>query len=259
MPKSPIPNPPHTMKSNTPTITGLAFDAISLFATANLRAAFIIATDGSLGAGHFAFTGGPGGAPRASTASAGNLPAYTDSPQTFFTLGHAYGGTAAPHQYTFTYAPGSDPDNTVFATNTVFNLQQNLRATGLTGGGSGFYNIYRLHPANPSVSGGNTTYRLFINGVELPALAQAIDQNAANLATGENAGRWELIGMVAVPNASDTVAVTMTPDSSTFVSMRASGIMFEYAGPIPEPATGVLLGLGACVLLRRRRLGGRGR
>lgn len=251
MPTSATHNPPHIMKQTMPTITGWAIAALGLLATADLPAAFIIATNGSLGAGNYAYTGPGGTAASNSTASAGNLPATTDSPPTFFTLAHVYGGNGTTDQYTFTYTPGSNPDNTDFAPNTVFNRQQNLHSTGLAGGTGGIYNVYRLHPADPKVSGGNTIYQLFLNG-GLQA-TESIDQNPANFAAGQNVGRWERIGSVGVPNASDTLTVTMTPTNSTFVSMRASGIMFEYAGPIPEPATGALLGLGACVLLRRRR------
>lgn len=239
------------MKQTMPTITGWAIAALGLLATADLRAAFIIATNGSLGAGNYAYTGPGGTAASNSTASAGNLPATTDSPPTFFTLAHIFGGNGTTDEYTFTYTPANNPDNTQFPANTVFNLQQNLRSTGLVGGTGGIYNVYRLHPANPNVSGGNTIYRLFLNGGL--AATEIIDQNPANFATGQNAGRWERIGSVAAPDASAILTVTMTPTTSTYVSMRASGIMFEYAGPIPEPATGALLGLGACVLLRRRR------
>jgi hypothetical protein len=239
------------MKPTMPTITGWAIAVLGLLATADLRAAFIIATNGSLGAGNYAYTGPGGTAATNSTASAGNLPATTDSPPTFFTLAHVYGGNGTTDEYTFTYTPANNPDNTPFAANTVFNLQQNLRSTGLAGGTGGIYHVYRLHPANPNVSGGNTIYRLFLNG-GLQA-TEIIDQNAANFAAGQNVGRWERIGSVAAPDASNILTVTMTPTNSTFVSMRASGIMFEYAGPIPEPATGTLLGLGACVWLRRRR------
>jgi hypothetical protein len=243
--------PPHTMKQHRQTIPGWAFAAISLLAAADLPAAFIIATNGSLGAGNYAYTGPGGTAASTGTASAGNLPATTDVPPTFFTLAHIYGGNGTTDEYTFTYSPALDSDNTTFGANTVFNLPQNLRSTGLDGGTGGFYNVYRLHPANPGVSGGNTTYRVFVNGgLEI---TEVINQNLADLGTGQNIGRWERIGSVAVPNASDILSVKMTPDSSTFVSMRASGIMFEYTGPIPEPAAGALLGLGVWVFLRRRR------
>jgi uncharacterized protein (TIGR03382 family) len=84
-------------------------------------------------------------------------------------------------------------------------------------------------------------------------LTEVIDQNAADLTSGRNIGRWELIGSVAVPNATDAVTVTMTPTSSTFVSMRASGMMFEYIAPIPEPGSAAFLVLAAASLLRRRR------
>ncbi|MCF7732427.1 MAG: PEP-CTERM sorting domain-containing protein [Akkermansiaceae bacterium] len=45
----------------------------------------------------------------------------------------------------------------------------------------------------------------------------------------------------------------MTPENTTYTSMRASGIMFEYVAPIPEASSTVLLGLAAGLLLRRRR------
>lgn len=245
------------MKTPTPHIINGVLAAAVFFGAASLsNAAFIIATDGSLGAGNFAFTGGVGGAPRASTSSAGNLPATTDTPPTFFTLNHVYGGTATPHEYTFTYTPSAQTDNVPFAAGTLYNSlgpDPDLLSSGMSGGTDGFYNIYRIHPANPSATGGLTTYRVFVNGLELAGLAQAIDQNADDLASGRNIGRWELIGTVAMFDANDTVSVTMAPETDSFVSMRASGIMFEYVAPIPEPSAAMLAGLGCLALLYRRR------
>jgi hypothetical protein len=228
------------------------------------HAAFIIeASDasGRLGEGNFAYTGSVG-VPSYSTASAGQLPATTDTKPdltpapTFFTLRHAYGGNGTADEYTFSYTPSVDGDNTSFAAGTLYNslgAAPDLVSTGLSGGTAGIYNVYRIHPGAPGVSGGLTTYQVFVNGLELAGLGQSIDQNAANLTNGLNIGRWELIGSVPIANATDTVTVTMTPDSSTFVSMRASGIMFEYVEAIPEPSA-ALLGLAGLVLLYRRRV-----
>ena len=82
-----------------------------------------------------------------------------------------------------------------------------------------------------------------------------IHQNLVDLASGTGVGRWELLGSVSLFNATDTVEVTMTPtpNAAGFVSMRASGIMFEYVAPIPEPGTAALLGLGGLVVIFRRR------
>ena len=126
----------------------------------------------------------------------------------------------------------------------------------LAGGTAGIYNIYRIHPGNPAVIAGNSTiYDVFVNGVAQVPLSQTIDQNAANLATGQNIGRWELIGSVSLLNGTDTINVTMTPtpNATAFTSMRASGIMFEYVSAIPEPASATLLCLGAAALFGRRR------
>lgn len=130
-----------------------------------------------------------------------------------------------------------------------------LISSGLTGGAAGIYNVYRIAPGNPGVTAGNSTiYDVSINGGL--QLTQTINQNDANVATGENIGRWELLGSVALSNNTDTVTVTMTPtpDPHGFVSMRASGIMLEYAAPIPEPSVVALLGISSVLMWVRRRL-----
>jgi len=234
---------------------GSAIAAIALLIAHTTSAAYIIeASDagGRLGEGHFTYTGTGGTAASYSTASGGQLPASSDVPSTFFTLRHAFGGNGTTDEYSFTYTPLSDDDNTVFAENTSFNLPQNLRSSGLSGGEAGTYNVYRIHPSTDNVSGGTTTYRVSVNG-DLK-VSEGIDQNAANLTTGENIGRWELIGSVDLLSNTDTVTVTMTPENSTYVSMRASGIMLEYVAPIPEPTVLAIMGIGSALILVRRRL-----
>jgi hypothetical protein len=211
-------------------------NAIAVFAllTAHMApAAFIIEANdlsGRLGEGNFTYTGAGGTTASYTTASPGALPAVSnDVPATFFTLRHAFGGNGTADEYTFTYSPLSDGDNTVFAENTLFNLPQGLRSSGLSGGDAGTYHVYRIHPQTSNVSGGNTTYKVSVNGSLV--FTQVIDQNASDLSTGENIGRWELLGSVDLSSNTDTVTVSMTPDTSSYVSMRASGIMFEYAAP----------------------------
>ena len=234
---------------------GSAILLITLLTVHTAHAAFIIEANdaiGRLGEGNFLYTGPGGTTASYSTASGGQLPATSDIPATFFTTRHAFGGNGLADEYTFTYSPLADGDNMAFAANTVYNLPQNLRSSGLNGGVAGIYNVYRIHPGNPNVSGSNTTYRVSVNGSL--KVTETINQNAANLATGENIGRWELIGSVDLFNDTDTVTVTMTPDVSSYVSMRASGIMFEYVAPIPEPTVLAMSGIGLSLVWIRRRL-----
>ncbi|VGO17558.1 hypothetical protein PDESU_06155 [Pontiella desulfatans] len=229
--------------------------ALLVLFTMHTNAAYIIEasdTVGRLGEGNFSYTGTGGTSASYSDASAGTLPATTDPTPTFFSLRHAFGGNGTADEYTFTYSPLTDGDNKVFASNTVYNLPQNLRSTGLSGGNAGTYNVYRIHPQTGNVSGGLTTYQMLVNG-SLEG-SEAINQNADNLVAGENIGRWELLGSVDLLNATDTVTVTMTPESSSYTSMRASGIMFEYVSPIPEPSVVALLGIGSLLIWVRRRL-----
>ena len=74
------------------------------------------------------------------------------------------------------------------------------------------------------------------------------------LNTGKGIGLWELVGSVAIEDPSATYTVTQNHDGAPgFVSMRGCGVMSEYAGPIPEPASASLRGLASLGLLRRRR------
>lgn len=252
--------PAHSMSYSAHRITSGALFAAALFSTAAFSdAAFIIeASDApTYGAGHFTYTGAGGTTASFSTTSAGNLPATTDAVSTFFTLRHAYGGNGTADQYTFTYTPSVDANNITFAAGTLYNslgANPDLVSSGLAGGAAGIYNVYQIHPANPGVTAGNSTiYDVLVNGSL--AITQTINQNLVDLASGKGVGRWELIGSVSLLNATDTVQVAMTPtpNAAGFVSMRASGIMFEYVAPIPEPGSVVLLCLGAMAFCGRRR------
>jgi uncharacterized protein (TIGR03382 family) len=246
------------MKTFVCLVTG---SAVCLFATSATHAAFIIeASDATvrLGAGNFAYTGAGGTTASYGDVSAGALPATTDAVPTFFTLRHAFGGNGTSDEFTFTYTPASNPDNVSFAAGTLFNSlgafgAPDLLSTGLSGGTAGIYNVYRIHPNTTNVSGGTTTYQVLVGGAVqlIEQINQNFDPGLASL--GKNIGRWELIGSVSVPNATDTVMVKMTPTTSSFVSMRASGMMFEYVAPIPEPGSAAFLALAAASLLRRRR------
>ncbi|HSP42976.1 MAG TPA: hypothetical protein VLO11_08900, partial [Luteolibacter sp.] len=183
---------------------------IFILTTASNQAAFIIEASNeidALGFGNFAYTGAGGTVASYSDTSVGNLPAYTDIPQTFFTLRHAFGGNGTTDQYTFTYTPALHADNFTVAPGTLYNsmgVNPNLTATGLTGGTAGIYNVYRIHPNTTNVSGGNTTYQVAV-GASVQ-LTEVINQNYSSelAALGKNIGRWELIGSVSVANATDT-------------------------------------------------------
>ena len=252
--------PPPVMKRSASRICTGALAAAALFGTAaSVNAAFIIEASDTptYGAGHFSYTGAGGTAASFSNASAGNLPATTDAVPTFFTLRHAYGGNGTADEYTFTYTPSVDTNNINFAAGTLYNsrgVNPDLVSSGLAGGTAGIYNIYQIHPANPGVTAGNSTiYDVLVNGSL--AITQTINQNLVDSASGTGVGRWELIGSVSLFNATDTIEVTMTPtpNAAGFVSMRASGIMFEYVAQIPEPGSIALLCLGAMAFCGRHR------
>ena len=158
-------------------------------------------------------------------------------------------GVNSPDTYVYRYDPSSDADNLVttgvelgvdLAGNPVF-------GTGLTGGAAGPYRVYAAWPETDNVSGGDTSYLVESGANQFTAV---LDQNAANDLDEDGADVWVLLGTIDYDGSSGII-VTQTPDSSTFVSMRASAVLFE---PVPEPTTAALLaGLGGVLLTRRAR------
>ena len=177
------------------------------------------------------------------TAGSGTLLA----PGLTFGAASVFGGEA----YTYTYTPSSLLDNTSFSSASVLNSPANLFASGLTGGVAGIYNVYHVFPDTSNAGGQPTRYEVRVNGILNDFAIQ--DQNITDGANGIGTGLWELIGQATVPNASDIITVTAdVTTASNSVGVRTAGVLFEYAGPIPEPSFALLIGLGAFAFLGRR-------
>ncbi len=183
-----------------------------------------------------------------------------------------FGGNGSANDvYVFSYTPGTDADNTVFAAGAALgdssatdidgagvtapvyaNVPQ--LASGLTGGRSGLYKVYFTTPASTGVNG--TT--LFETAGNLGTVAlNPVNLNTGGTGTGNGANNaWLHIATVPL-TAGNTYSVTMTSSGTAFVSQRAHAVMWEFIGPnVPEPATIALAGLAGIGMLvpRRRRL-----
>ncbi|MEM1011098.1 MAG: PEP-CTERM sorting domain-containing protein [Planctomycetota bacterium] len=230
-------------------ICAAAAAACGLAGTA--QAAFIVEALGTA-SGNYAYTGAGGTA--ASGPSTGVSAPGTSS------AGSIFGGNGTVDEYTYSYTPAVDADNTVFAPGTALNSfwdpdgtdpNDGLFATGLVGGVAGFYNVYTVWPETTNTSSQPTT---FVATGDQGDATYVVNQNINSLDTGAGIGLWELIGTIAIEDPSATYTVTQNHDGSPgFVSMRSFGVLWEYAGPIPEPASASLLGLASFGLLRRRR------
>lgn len=143
--------------------------------------------------------------------------------------------------YQYTYMPvtiGMDADNTPLAAGTLLNSLDDV-ASGLTAGLSGLYAVYAAWPQTDNVSGGNTLFEMAHDGGMLSA---SIDQNALS-------NQWIPLGTVSLTEG-NSYTLVQTAGSNTFVSMRASGVMFDR---IPEPGSTALLGAALGLLALRRR------
>lgn len=226
--------------------TFVALGAVLTFACVHtLQAAFIVEpTSGGKAFPNYAYL------PAGGAASIGTTPAPTALGLTRTTS--IYGGNGATDTYRFSYTLGTDVDNTVFSAglqigdnNTIANY-----ATGQTGGVSGKYNVYATWIVSSNVSGGGTTFVVTSDGS--PVSTGPINQNTGGSGSpGGNAGWFLLAGGVDLTQG-NTYTVTMTPASSTFVSMRSAGVMWEML-PVPEPSTLALSIAGGLVLLVSRR------
>jgi len=230
------------MKNSIPRPIVVAFTLLGLFSTGMVVDAAVIIEPNGKAFANFNAVNVTG---NSTTAGEPTLSAPGLTPMT----ASVFGG----EPYTYTYTPTALPDNTAFGAGTVLNSEGGLLATGLMGGTAGFYNVYHAFPQTSNATGQPTRYELLVNGFSVAA-PLIRDQNISDLTNGFGIGKWELLGQVAVFNASDTITLTIDPTTTpTFTGIRTAGALFEYTGPIPEPSTAILLCAGAAVLVGRRR------
>jgi hypothetical protein len=192
--------------------------------------------------------------------------------------GSVFGNPAnatGPDQYTFSYTPGTDADNTVFAPLALIGdsiasdgdgsgatpptyASAAILATGLSGGQSGMYRVFFTTPASTGVSA-TSLFEITNDGATValnPVNLNTGGTSPPSGGSGANDG-WLLVATVPLI-AGNTYTLAMTASSPTFVSQRAHGVMWEYAGPIvPEPASLGLASFAAIglALSGRRRKG----
>ncbi len=196
---------------------------VALLLVAQLPAAYLIeidvdgADDGVITYNaDFSFGGGTTSAGQSAAASALGL-----------TGGDSiFGGDGSPDTYVYIHTPESQADNLLIDAGTP--LGNGDVASGAVGGAPGRYAVYACWLPSTNVTGGLTTYSVSTAG---SSDSTTVDQN-----TGGNA--WVKVGEV--DYTSGPITVAQTPESSTYVSMRAAGVLFErlsdggnpgYTGP----------------------------
>jgi hypothetical protein len=231
---------------------------IYISAPATTIAAFVVEADNVAPEGkafdHFVST--PPGSGFQLSAAASTALGLTGNQSAFGNPANATG----PDRYEFVYTPGVDIDNTVFIAGTslgnssaididgagpglpAYNIAPPL-ATGLVGGLSGMYNVYFTVPATANVNTAGSTITVFNNGSPVilnPVLMNnggtGPDEVAGGTFTGGANNRWLRIGTVPLLSGNSySVVVEANALPPDFVSQRAHGVMWEYAGPLPPP------------------------
>ena len=176
----------------------------------------------------------------------------------------AYGGNGTIDEWTYSYTPGVNADNTVFAVGDTLGTHrldssmvltaENQLATGMVGGGSGTYKVFITWPTTGNANAAGSKITITSDGapIELNPVSQNGDESfPATWTEVGNAGenKWLCIGTVQL-TAGNTYKVVQLANATTFVSQRSGGVMWEM---VPEPAAAVLLGLGSVLFARRRR------
>lgn len=242
----------------------------SILFNATADAAFIVEahSSGKANATNFAILPGAGNATGA-TASTASTAVGLAGTNSIFSSNNTVAGVLDTYQ--FSYTPGSNADNTALAAATALgnssatdadgagatlpvyaNVPQ--LATGLTGGGSGLYNVYFTSPSSANVNAAGSLFDI-TNDLPTVSLSPVIlndggtgpDEVTGTPFTGGANNRWLHIATVPL-TAGNTYTVTVTSNVDSFVSQRAHGVMWELVTPIPEPASIVLAACGLIAL-----------
>jgi hypothetical protein len=254
----------------------LALIAGTILYPACANAAFIVEPDNVAPVGlandHFASL--PAGTGFSLTATAGTAFGLTANQSAFGNPANSTG----PDQYTYRYTPGVDSDNAPIPTTTSLGnssatdadgsgpilpvyVTAPLLATGQVGGATGIYNVYFTTVTSTNVDASGSRFDITsdlptvsLNPVNLNDGNTGPDEVAGTPYTGGANNRWLLIATVPL-TAGTTYTVTQTANAATFVSQRSAGVMWEYVGPVPEPATFMLASIGILSIgcLRRRK------
>jgi hypothetical protein len=224
------------------------------------NAAYIVETrSGGKGFADFGFGG--------DTTSASTSTATSAAVGTTTAIGSIFGGNGTTvDTYVYSYTPGSDADNTTFATGAILGSKTNFPgngnvSTGLTGGVSGTYRVYLTVPESINVStlGSDFTVTqdgasILLSDVNLNNGGTGPDTDPGTAFVGGANNSWHLLGTVAL-TAGNTYTVTQASGDTSFVSQRGSAVMWELVAPadVPEPAALVGFGLASLFFAARRR------
>jgi hypothetical protein len=226
-----------------------------MFAASMAEAAFIVEahSSGKANATNFSFGG--------DTTTASTSTAFSAAVGLSGT-GSIFGGNGANvDTYVFSYTPGVNVDNTVFAPGTILGSTSGFPgegnvATGLVGGLPGLYNVYFTAPESTNVSLNGSDFLITQDGA--PIDLQNVNLNNSGTGADTNPGTgfvggannaWHKLGAVMLTPGM-TYRVTEASNDATFVSQRASGVMWELA--VPEPTSAaylssiLLVGLVVC-------------
>ena len=249
---------------------------------ATAHAAFIVEAHSSGKANaNFAIIPGAG---NATTATASTLSIALGLSATNSIFGSNNTVAATVDKYRFSYTPGTNADNTIYALGAALgntsaadgdglgplvpvyaNVPQ--LATGQTGGVSGLYKVYFTVPASTNVNVAGSRMEITsdlptvaLNPVNLNSGGTGLNTNTnpAGAYLGGANNRWLHVATVHL-TAGNTYSFTLTSNADSQVSQRAHGVMWELQTAdviIPEPSSFALaaFALVGMVAAARRKM-----